>query len=80
MFKALLDVPALLFVSLSLRVVFGFSDVYRNLVAATVFLEAAIAIRTEVTAMAPLMATAAEHRMVVVAEALEALVVTRCLT
>lgn len=59
---------------------FGFSNVCRNLVAATVFLEAAIVIQTEVAAMAPLMATAAEHRMVVVAGALEAPVVTRCLT
>lgn len=80
MFKAFLDFQALRFVSFSLLVVFGFSNVCRNLVAATVFLEVAIVIRTEVAAMAPQMATAAEHRMVVVAEALEVPAVTRCLT
>lgn len=58
---------------------FGFSNLRRNLVGATVFLEAAIVIRTEVAAMVPLMATAAEHRTVVVAEALEVPVVIRCL-
>lgn len=46
---------------------------------ATVFLEAVIIIRTEVAAMVPLMATAAEHPTVVVAEALEVPVVIRCL-
>lgn len=79
-FKPLLNFQALLFVFLFLLFVFEFSNVCRNLVAATVFLEAAIVIRTEVATMAPLMGTAAEHRTVVVAEALEAPVVTRCLT
>lgn len=58
---------------------FEFSDLRRNLVGATVSLEAAIVIRTEVAAMVLLMATAAEHRTVVVAEALEVPVVIRCL-
>lgn len=80
MFKALLDFSGLAFSLLSLLTVWGLSNVCWNSVAATVFLEAAIVIRTEVAAMAPLMATAAEHRTVVVAGALEAQVVTRCLT
>lgn len=57
----------------------GFSNSHRNLVGAAVFLEAAIVIRTEVAAMVPLTATAAEHRTVMVAEALEVPVVIRCL-
>lgn len=59
--------------------VYGFSNSHQNLVGATVFLEAAIVIRTEVAAMVPLTATAVEHRTVVVAEALEVPVVIRCL-